>query len=54
MAAGDVFSAGPTSVAAAGYLNVQPSSGVEAVVHNLYRGQERVATQHGILRFEAP
>jgi hypothetical protein len=24
----------------------------KAVVHNFYRGQERVATQHGVLRFE--
>lgn len=25
---------------------------VKAIVHNLYRGQERVATQHGVVRFE--
>ncbi len=25
---------------------------VKAVVHNIYRGQERIGTQHGVLRFE--
>jgi len=35
MAVGDVFS-GLSSIAAAGYLDIQPSSGVEAVIHNIY------------------
>jgi hypothetical protein len=35
MAVGDVFS-GLSSIAAAGYLNIQPSAGVEAVIHNIY------------------
>ena len=35
MAVGDVFN-GLSSVAAAGYLDIQPSSGVEAVIHNIY------------------
>lgn len=36
MAAGDVFSGGPTSVAAAGFLTIQPAAGVEAVITNIY------------------
>ena len=35
MAVGDVFS-GLSSVAAAGYLDIQPSAGVEVVIHNIY------------------
>jgi hypothetical protein len=35
MAVGDVFN-GLSSVAAAGYLDIQPSAGVEAVIHNIY------------------
>lgn len=35
MAAGDVF-AGVASVAAAGNLDIQPASGSEATVHNVY------------------
>lgn len=36
MAQGDVFAAGPTSVAAAGFLDIQPGAGVEAVINNIY------------------
>jgi hypothetical protein len=35
MAVGDVFS-GISSIAAAGYLDIQPSAGVEVVIHNIY------------------
>lgn len=35
MAVGDVFS-GISSIAAAAYLDIQPSAGVEAVIHNIY------------------
>jgi hypothetical protein len=35
MAVGDVFS-GLSSIAASAYLDIQPSSGVEAVIHNIY------------------
>ena len=35
MAVGDVFS-GLSSIAAAAYLDIQPSSGIEAVIHNIY------------------
>ena len=35
MAVGDVFS-GLSSIAAAGYLDIQPAVGVEAVIHNIY------------------
>lgn len=36
MAAGDVFQEGPTSVASAGTLDIQPGAGVEWVIHNVY------------------
>jgi hypothetical protein len=36
MAKGDIYSGGPTAVAPAGYLNIQPATGSEAVVHNIY------------------
>lgn len=36
MAKGDVFSGGPTAVASGGFLDIQPSAGTEAVVHNIY------------------
>jgi hypothetical protein len=35
MAVGDVFS-GLSSIAAAAYLDIQPSAGVEVVIHNIY------------------
>ena len=35
MAVGDVFS-GLSSIAAAGYLDIQPVAGVEVVIHNIY------------------
>ena len=35
MAVGDTFS-GLSSVAAAAYLDIQPSAGVEVVIHNIY------------------
>lgn len=37
MAVGDVVAA-HSSVAASGYLDIQPGSGVEWVIHNLYYG----------------
>ncbi len=40
MAAGDVFSGGPTSVAAGAFLTVQPGVGVEAVITNVYHEAE--------------
>jgi hypothetical protein len=39
MAVGDVFS-GLSSIAAAGYLDIQPSAGVEAVIHNIYHASD--------------
>lgn len=36
MAVNDVFSGGPTSVAAAAFLTIQPAAGVEAVIANVY------------------
>lgn len=36
MALGDVFSAGPSNISNGSYLDIQPSAGVEAVIHNLY------------------
>lgn len=35
MAVGDVFS-GLSSIAAGGYLDIQPPAGVEVVIHNIY------------------
>ena len=35
MAVGDVFN-GLSSIAAAAYLDIQPSAGVEVVIHNIY------------------
>lgn len=35
MAAGDIYNQGVTSVAAAGYFDIQPSAGVEVVIHNI-------------------
>jgi hypothetical protein len=35
MAVGDVFS-GISSIAAAGFLDIQPAAGVEVVIHNIY------------------
>lgn len=45
MAAGDVFSLIPTSVAAGATYDVQPSAGVEAVIHNLYWPQSTNSIQ---------
>ena len=39
MAVGDVFSE-LSSVAAAGYLDIQPSAGVEVVIHNIYHDSD--------------
>ena len=36
MAAGDVFNVGPTSTANAATLAIQPSAGVEVVIHDVY------------------
>ncbi len=36
MAAGDVFQEGPTSIADAGFLDIQPGSTIEWVIHNVY------------------
>lgn len=36
MAAGDAYFLGPSSIAAGSFLDVQPSAGVEAVVHTIY------------------
>lgn len=36
MAQGEVFSAGPSAVADAAFMDVQPGASVEAVIHNLY------------------
>lgn len=36
MAAGDVYTQGPTSVADQAYLDVQPSAGTEIVIHNIW------------------
>ena len=36
MAAGDVFHEGPTSVADDGFLDIQPGSSIEWVIHNVY------------------
>lgn len=36
MAAGDIYQAGPTSVANAGFFAIQPSAGTTVVVHNIY------------------
>lgn len=36
MAVGDVFQVGPTSVSSGSWLDVQPGSGVEWVIHNVY------------------
>jgi hypothetical protein len=38
MAAGDVYQAGPTSLATNAFLNAQPGGGVEVTVHNIYCG----------------
>lgn len=38
MAAGDIYQAGPTSVANAGFLALQPATSTEIVVHNIYYG----------------
>lgn len=36
MAAGDVYSGGPTSIGAGAYLTIQPSSTAEASIHNIF------------------
>ncbi len=36
MAVGDTFSQVPTAVANGGFMDIQPSGTVEAVIHNLY------------------
>jgi hypothetical protein len=36
MAAGDVFQQGPTSIADAGFLDINPGASVEWVIHNVY------------------
>ena len=36
MAAGDVFQEGPTSIADAAFLDIQPAASVEWVIHNVY------------------
>lgn len=36
MATGDVFQEGPTSIADAGFLDIQPAASVEWVIHNVY------------------
>lgn len=38
MAAGDVFAAGPTSVAVNAFLDIRPGAGQEAVIHNIHYG----------------
>lgn len=40
MAAGDIYNQGITSVAAAGYFDIQPSAGVEVVIHNISHGSD--------------
>lgn len=36
MAAGTVYQLGPTSTANGSYLDIQPASGDEVVIHNIY------------------
>lgn len=36
MAAGDAYIKAPTSTASGSFLDLQPSAGVEVVVHNIY------------------
>lgn len=38
MAAGDVFSAAPTSVSNGASTDIRPASGEEATIHNIYYG----------------
>jgi hypothetical protein len=38
MAAGDAYIKAPTSTGNGSYLDLQPSAGVEVVVHNIYVG----------------
>jgi hypothetical protein len=38
MAVGDVFDVVITSVANNGFLDIRPSAGIEAVIHNVYVG----------------
>lgn len=38
MAVGDIYNQGITSVAAGGYFDIQPSAGVEVVIHNISHG----------------
>jgi hypothetical protein len=40
MAAGDVYQVGVTAVAQNAYLNLQPSAGVEIVVHNIIHSSD--------------
>lgn len=36
MAAGDAYIKAPASVAAAGFMDLQPGAGVEVVIHDIY------------------
>lgn len=40
MAAGDVYNLGITSVAASDYLDIQPTAGVEVIIHNISHGND--------------
>lgn len=42
MAAGDVYNLGVSSVAQNAYLSMQPSAGVEAVIHNITHSTDAV------------
>ncbi len=41
MAAGDVFQEGPTSIADAAFLDIQPTASVEWVIHNAYVPEDK-------------
>ena len=42
MAAGDVYNQGITAVAQNNYFNIQPSAGVEVVIHNITHSTDAV------------
>ena len=45
MAIGDVFS-GQSSVAAGAYLDIQPTAGIEVVIHNIYHEYDIELSQY--------
>lgn len=46
MAAGDAYQVAPASVADTAYMTLQPSAGVEVVIHNIYAPEGKAFSVH--------